>query len=340
MQKVISKKQRRKDYTIRDYGIANFYDGIEAHTASLVEKENDLFVNLMLFRTDKTNRRYAQYWFPEEFKEREDLIPILNYLEQCRIYFDEEANKEFFVYRMKDRFDRGKLRLNDGPLKESSLEEYFVPKELNKEHEGMINEDFGVIEVNPLELDKERFIKAEELLLSDLIQEFDPQASSMLPFPIFAFGELIGAAFFIYDQSQVRTGIQDRLSEHYRQLTFNFTKDYELSQLLNMLQTFGKHPVDLFRRYRNLFATLDVDIKDGIVGTKIEHGLNPILIELGYPDFYKRFARILKRQIEVYQINRKSRIKSAIISIIVDSFAHNIGAHSLIALKWWFENSI
>ena len=104
-----------------------------------------------------------------------------------------------------------------------------------------------------------------------------------------------------------------------------------------MLQTFGKHPVDLYERYRDLFATLDISIADGIIGSTLKEGLNPILEELGYYDFYKRFAKILKRQIEIFQINRKSRIKSAIISIIVDSFAHNIGAHSLIALKWWFE---
>jgi len=33
----------------------------------------------------------------------------------------------------------------------------------------------------------------------------------------------------------------------------------------------------------------------------------------------------------------KQMSKTAIISILVDSFAHNISAHSLAALKWWFE---
>lgn len=36
---------------------------------------------------------------------------------------------------------------------------------------------------------------------------------------------------------------------------------------------------------------------------------------------------------ELYQ----QQLKTAIISILVDSFAHNISAHSLSALKWWFE---
>ena len=334
MSKVIATIQ---DSTIQDIGIANFYDGIEAHTASLVENEDDLFVTLMLFHTDETNRKYAQYWFPSEFRQQDKLNSSVKYLEKCRIYLDEAANKDFFVYKMKSLFDQGKLRLNSGPLQESPLKKYFIQKSTKNPKKRQVDTSFLMDDVDPDKLDIGHFIKAEELLLGALIQEFNPKASSLLPFPIFAFGELIGAAFFIYDQSQVRKGIKYRLSDNYRQLTFNFTKDYELSQLLNMLQTFGKHPVDLYERYRNLFATLDIHIEDGIVGQKLEKGLNSILIELGYPDFYGRFARILQRQIQVFQINRKSRIKSAIISIIVDSFAHNIGAHSLIALKWWFE---
>lgn len=33
----------------------------------------------------------------------------------------------------------------------------------------------------------------------------------------------------------------------------------------------------------------------------------------------------------------KQKLKTAIISILIDSYAHNISAHSLTALKWWFE---
>jgi hypothetical protein len=36
----------------------------------------------------------------------------------------------------------------------------------------------------------------------------------------------------------------------------------------------------------------------------------------------------------------REKIFSAIISILVDSYAHNISAHSLTALKWWFENRV
>jgi len=36
----------------------------------------------------------------------------------------------------------------------------------------------------------------------------------------------------------------------------------------------------------------------------------------------------------------KNYLKSSIISILVDSYAHNISAHSLVALKWWFEKRV
>ena len=133
MQKVIPTIQDssiiQDSSTIQDYGIANFYDGIEAHTASLVEHDEGLYVTLILFYTDETNREYASYWFPEELKRRKDLNPIIEYLEKCRIYFGESDNKEFIVNNMKSLFESGNLRLNSGPLMELPLEEYFLPKD-------------------------------------------------------------------------------------------------------------------------------------------------------------------------------------------------------------------
>ena len=65
--------------------------------------------------------------------------------------------------------------------------------------------------LDPSILNQKNFVAAEKLLLGALIQDFNPKTSSLLPFPIFAFGQLIGAAFFVYDQSQVRPGIQGPL---------------------------------------------------------------------------------------------------------------------------------
>jgi len=40
---------------------------------------------------------------------------------------------------------------------------------------------------------------------------------------------------------------------------------------------------------------------------------------------------------ELIKKNKENSLRTAIISILVDSYAHNISAHSLVALNWWFE---
>lgn len=45
----------------------------------------------------------------------------------------------------------------------------------------------------------------------------------------------------------------------------------------------------------------------------------------------------LFHQLDIEEKLRQAQLKTAIISILVDSYAHNISAHSLSALKWWFE---
>jgi hypothetical protein len=54
---------------------------------------------------------------------------------------------------------------------------------------------------------------------------------------------------------------------------------------------------------------------------------------------YYKISKSLKDFGDLYflDIIYKSQLKTALISILMDSYAHNISAHSLSALKWWFE---
>ncbi|MBN1214819.1 MAG: hypothetical protein JXA99_05185 [Candidatus Lokiarchaeota archaeon] len=56
---------------------------------------------------------------------------------------------------------------------------------------------------------------------------------------------------------------------------------------------------------------------------------------------YNQFAQMLVDSIASVDIVKgvlnKKNLKTAIISILIDSYAHNISAHSLAALKWWFD---
>ena len=69
---------------------------------------------------------------------------------------------------------------------------------------------------------------------------------------------------------------------------------------------------------------------------------NPILRELGFDVHYRRHVNFLKERVRLNEIIIhgkffKPYLKTAIISIMIDSYAHNISAHSLVALNWWFK---
>ncbi|GJM34067.1 MAG: hypothetical protein DHS20C18_30680 [Saprospiraceae bacterium] len=69
---------------------------------------------------------------------------------------------------------------------------------------------------------------------------------------------------------------------------------------------------------------------------------NPILKELKYDEYYKKHLPFFKSRIRLNDRVIHSKVyspylKAAIISIMIDSYAHNISAHSLVALNWWFK---
>ena len=68
---------------------------------------------------------------------------------------------------------------------------------------------------------------------------------------------------------------------------------------------------------------------------------NPIFKELRYRQYYEESYDFLLERIERTDIIpdrfKKEHRRRAIISVLIDSFAHNISAHSLTVLKWWFQ---
>jgi len=68
---------------------------------------------------------------------------------------------------------------------------------------------------------------------------------------------------------------------------------------------------------------------------------NPILKEVKFPTYYRISKKYFEQRIEQNNIVPRRLIEqqrqTAIITILVDSYAHNISAHSLTALNWWFR---
>lgn len=110
--------------------------------------------------------------------------------------------------------------------------------------------------------------------------------------------------------------------------------------------------------YENQLISWSVDIKDvnNISAIKIQQAKideeyvhkNPIMKELGLPKYYKisnnyygkrieDVSKLVKELDEAKQKIAKQQQVQAITTILIDSFAHNISAHSLTTLAWWFK---
>ena len=306
------------------------------------EEDDDLLVITTIFiNIDENRKPYAQYRFAEEFiKKKNDVSKSLSkkleeaieYLENSRIYLNDDKNKVFGIYKIYNSFKEESLDSGSEVLQEVYLGEYFSG--IEDDQDSGIEYSFLERNTYPEESDFGAFIEAEELMIQLSIGK--PKSSYMFSFPIFAYGELKGVAYFLYDKDKF--DLKEILEKNHELLTVMVTQEYEKNELINVLNHYGEKPRDLLRPYRNLFSSLNIVGYEAFRQIGESKPLNRYLKELGYENYYKRYAKILEKQIDNVKIARRARIKSAIISIIVDSFAHNTGAHTLIALKWWFEN--
>ena len=80
---------------------------------------------------------------------------------------------------------------------------------------------------------------------------------------------------------------------------------------------------------------------DYLISEEYASVTNPIFEELNYQRYYREsrayFLERIKHNDAVPVYIKNEHRKRAIISILIDSYAHNISAHSLTVLKWWFQ---
>lgn len=101
---------------------------------------------------------------------------------------------------------------------------------------------------------------------------------------------------------------------------------WEISVYLNGADVFGKKA--LFHENDFLNCNIGIDEVNNQQNMKV------------FVDQVHHFVSRVSNYIRIFEKEqqiRKQLSKTAIISILVDSYAHNISAHSLAALKWWFE---
>ena len=146
-----------------------------------------------------------------------------------------------------------------------------------------------------------------------------------LSLPLIQFGEFDGVIHLVYDEKD-----HDELTiKAISKIIKSFSIVYE-SLILDW---------DLVGR--NLEKTEAIQLSMSNVFYE-EINKNPILRELKYEKYYKKYLSYFKDRIRLNDRVIHSKVyspylKAAIISIMIDSYAHNISAHSLIALNWWFK---
>lgn len=154
---------------------------------------------------------------------------------------------------------------------------------------------------------------------------FDLQRDRYFSIPLIMFGEFDGIMHFVYteaDDRNVKPRSIGGLIRSCSAMLETQTLEWDLV---------GRNP----EKSKAIMMPLDPGFYKDV-------NRNPILRELNFEDYYRKYlgfyqARIRFNDDIIHSKVYRPYLKTAIISIMIDSFAHNVSAHSLVALNWWFK---
>ena len=319
--------------------LQSFYSSIRGFIDNIFREES-VYITTIFLNLDQEGKPFARYFFPKALR---SLSPdhsyqsALDYLEFQHIPLsngearDTDIYDQLSIYRIAYLFPKNELKFGEDPLEIESLPDYFSPDIKIYPFEDLIESPFEL----PI------FQAAERILVENLLKKFDLQNRYYFPLPIFALGKLVGVAYFIYDDSQFQQEGISNLYAYRKLLAPILTREYE--RLLFRRRQFapGLLPEDPLEGYQDIFYDLNIDYR---FHSSAQHSLrkgiitgNDLLVDLGYEKYYKNYAEVLINEGKDLVRMEKARMKSSIKAIIADSYAHNVAAHSLVPLKWWFE---
>jgi len=154
---------------------------------------------------------------------------------------------------------------------------------------------------------------------------FNINQDEYISFPLFGFGELVGIVTLTTKTKRIKA-FKDGNGRRIHQFIKFISEEYE-----NMLLDWEVVGENIYEK-----SIIDIEqLKDP------EQFENEIFRQLKFPEYYAYSEYYLKKRIEQLNIISLNLIaerrKDAITAILIDSFAHNISAHSLTALTWWFR---
>ncbi len=233
----------------------------------------------------------------------EDLSVYWNFLDSTDLNSD-TAVVSSQLYRS---FNMGSYSLEDIPkVGQGSLRSYFEP----------------ILEPNRTDSKPTPRQVAEYHILKNY---FDIYADHYLSIPLVQFGEFDGIVHLCYHDA-------DAQNINLRSIS-NLIRSY--STVIETLVLEWDLVSRNFDKAKAVMLPLNPSFYDRV-------NRNPILKELKFDQYYRRHLPFFQSRIRFNDNLMHSKVyrpylKTAIMSIMIDSFAHNVSAHSLVALNWWFK---
>lgn len=328
-----------------NFDFEKFYYNILGYTDPIFLGESVKMTMMFIYWDEQRKIPYAQYRVPKNLKEKEGFGDEAHFLEQYPLYLDdayEQENKNFSIYQAFLKFKNLAFEKEHAEnkafsiLKAHNLKAYF--ESLDRKIPAPSEHDANKDPVNAV-----GFKYNEAIMVNSLIQELNLDTSDYLPIPLVAMGELVGMVYYVFDRTKLRAKGEPDHPFNRRLLTLALTREYESIVLNSNFNYFDNKPEDPLKGYYHIFKELDIRYAPLAAHPEIESRnlfeAKSFLQDLGYDDYYRNILlQVLIKESDFLVRASKARVKSAIISIIMDSYAHNIGAHSLVALKWLFES--
>lgn len=146
-----------------------------------------------------------------------------------------------------------------------------------------------------------------------------------LSVPLVMFGEFDGVLHFVYSEQDAHVIKPRSVAKIIRSVSAMIE-----TQVLEW-DLVGRNP----EKTKAILMPLEASFYENI-------NTNPILRELNFQGYYKKYLGFYQKRIRfnddvIHSKVYRPYLKAAITAVMIDSFAHNVSAHSLVALNWWFK---
>ncbi len=161
-----------------------------------------------------------------------------------------------------------------------------------------------------------------------------------LSVPLIAFGEVDGIIHIVLHETDLKK---------FRKIHPDGSIEWRIQMIGNIIKLFSWEYEALIldwdvvgpNKYTSSLIPYVIAQLNELLSPKFWEDSSPIFRDLEYDTYYRENAwhyyERYKQNFDVTQTIYDQQLKNAITSILVDSYAHNVSAHSLTALSWWFR---